>query len=407
MASDKVVIDIVPESSGKGQSAAESTTVQASSQPSDSSSSWMPSWLSGAAGLRGRPQVPSGNADVEKGLQKGEAVKRTHSSGAADKTERLPPVLLPSRHPSRHMSVSEKEQSSMVAEKSSNIKQEEAKRKAKAAAPQIPRAGTMKSNFSYDTLKERADVWRRERSKRPTKAPPLERQDSFIERPTDRSRKSIHEFGHVEEGNRPKIRFTPEESDKVDKDILRLMGALEHSRYPFNRDKHHLFSKLRFIRRKQLGLLFAHRELDSTGYFDTDRDELGYDVISSKIGTMHSVIDAISRDVYELRELLYYEKKNQTPPNRRGSSDRRTSSEPPPVEQVKPTSRRPRMASYDPVQSRAAHKPSINPLPTIPSASRLEQHNHSAPSPNRSLLKHSLSTESFKSAKSDDTLTED
>ena len=244
MSSEKVVIDIVPESSRKGQGTLSPDIITA--QPSESSSSWVPSWLSGAAAgaLRNKSQATSTTtADVEKGLLKVESVKRRQSIGAADKPERLPPVLLLPKHSSRRMSVSEQEHSSMVVEKaSSHTKPDESKRKAKVQI--IPRAGTMKSNFSYDTLKERADVWRKERGKRPSKPAPLEREDSFIERPTDRSRKSIYEFaGHGEETNRPKIRFTPEESDKVDKDILRLMGALEHSRYPFNRDKHHLFSK--------------------------------------------------------------------------------------------------------------------------------------------------------------------
>ena len=39
-----------------------------------------------------------------------------------------------------------------------------------------------------------------------------------------------------------------------------------------------------------MGLLFAHRELDQTGYFDTDRDEPGYDVINDKVGIMYSVV---------------------------------------------------------------------------------------------------------------------
>ena len=102
----------------------------------------------------------------------------------------------------------------MMVEKSScHTQPDESKRKAKPQV--IPRAGTMKSNFSYDTLKERADVCRKERSKRPPKAPPLEREDSFIQCPTDRSRKSIYEFAvHGDETNRPKIVSRPRKAIK-------------------------------------------------------------------------------------------------------------------------------------------------------------------------------------------------
>ena len=171
-------------------------------------------------------------------------------------------------------------------------KPDEPKRKSKAApAPPLSslRTATMRSNFSYDTLKERADVWKKEKRQRPVRVA-VEREDSFVEKAADRSRKHVDP---MEDGGKPKIRFTQEESDKVDKDILRLMGALEHNRYPFNRDKHLLFNKLRLIRRKQMGLLFAHRELDGTRYFDTDREEFGYDVISDQLGTMYNVVSRL------------------------------------------------------------------------------------------------------------------
>ncbi|OWA51747.1 hypothetical protein BV898_16217 [Hypsibius exemplaris] len=258
----------------------------------------------------------------------------------------------------------------------------------------------------YDTLKERADIWKKEKRQRPARVATV-REDSFVEKEPDHSRKH-RDF--TEDTGRPKIRFTQEESDKVDKDILRLMGALEHNRYPFNRDKHLLFNKLRLVRRKQMGLLFAHRELDGTGYFDTDREDFGYDLVSDQLGTMYNVIDAISRDVYELRELLYYERKNQTPPTRRGSSDRRTSSEPPPVVHItKPTvfptrSTNPPLSSFDGIDGTAAAAAAtlqVKPSILVASSPKLQ-----APSPTRPILKHSLSTESFKSAKSDDTLHE-
>lgn len=181
-----------------------------------------------------------------------------------------------------------------------DLKKSVVKRKSKPAPvpPIRERVANVRSNFSYDTLKERADVWKRERTKKTATSIIPEKDDSAFtdgNSAPNQSDTSPNQASPSEENHRPKICFTKEESDKVDKDILRLMDALEHNHYPFNRDKQHLFAKLRSTRRKQMGLLFAHHELDNTNYFNTDQTDFGCDIISDKLSTMYNVVSLLIR----------------------------------------------------------------------------------------------------------------
>ncbi|XP_055339858.1 uncharacterized protein LOC129589252 [Paramacrobiotus metropolitanus] len=402
-ARDRTVIQVIPASAVPEQEA------QAEASPPVS---WVPSWLNGSP-IRSSIKDKSHKKNISVGFEnpsdvnEGRAVRRNFSLGASDAPQRprLSPSVSMHDKRTRHESVVIPMDGSGDASQNTPVVQEppvrEVSRRKGKAAPPVPsgRGPSVRSNFSYDTLKEKADVWKKERNKRPGRNMLAEQEEiPFRDIVRDKSR-TLSEFHAAsgEESQRPKICFTKEESDKVDADILRLMDALQENRYPFNRDKHLLFNKLRLIRRKQMGLLFAHKELDHTGYFNTDKTEFGYDVVAEKLGIMHNVIDAISRDVYELRELLYYERKNQTPPNRRGSSDRRSSSEPPsrsaetslfrPV--LEKNSSHDQKTSSQTARRKSLKAPAANNRPSVLS-------------PTRPILKHAKSDESFKSAKSEE-----
>lgn len=270
-------------------------------EPSSSTSSWVPSWFP-ASPLRGtaREKVSkklSVGFDDERDTSDSHGLQR-HDSGAKETSN---PTSIPLKdrfsRKSRHDSVVINMDGSGDAPHNLSVVDESRESKRRPKGPPLVhgrRGPSVRSNFSYDTLKERADVWKKERNTKPLKGAMADKPDSPVKQIVREHSRTLSEFGMHgqtgEDSQRPKICFTKEESDKVDKDILRLMNALEHNKYPFNRDKHVLFTKLRMIRRKQIGLLFAHRELDNTGYYDTDREMFGYDVVGDKFGIMYNVV---------------------------------------------------------------------------------------------------------------------
>ncbi|OWA54401.1 hypothetical protein BV898_18805 [Hypsibius exemplaris] len=366
------------------------TAITATRPHETTSSSWVPSWFPGSPLRPTTAQPVEREKPPAKQLQVGFDVPegagppqrntaRSASTSETDKVAATTPVALPLKERlSRHESIGGGGREAGTT-KTGLHKLEEGKSRKTKAAPPIPRTGTIQNNFSYDTLKERADIWKKEKRQRPAACGSLSGRIVLW-------RKSLTTRGNIEISRRtpadPKIRFTQEESDK-----------------------HFAVQQTTSSSEKTNGLLFAHRELEWDGYFDTDREDFGYDLVSDQLGTMYNVIDAISRDVYERRELLYYERKTKHHPRTgfirpadlvRNRRPLFTSPSPLSFQLVRPILPFLRLtASMVPPPPLWPHSRSSRVF-LVASSPKLQ-----APSPTRPILKHSLSTESFKSAKSD------